>query len=98
MSRAAKPVVGRVAVLTKATAKAAQQTKKMGVVIDLVKGYHQACLTAFGDPYYYRSQAEIRNANNTVNAMVQACVSLHIGMLPTPSIEPPKTCDWGRGK
>lgn len=98
MSRAAKPVAGGVAVLTKATAKAASQTEKMGAVVDIVKVYHQACLTAFTNPDYCRSQAEKRNANNTVNAMVLACVSLHIDMMPTPLIEAPENWEWGKGK
>ncbi|MEI8170861.1 MAG: hypothetical protein WCG50_14370 [Rhodoferax sp.] len=71
----------------KTTAKPTPNITNLDAVIEIVKGYKRACEKEFA-PHYCNTLAERRNTNNTVNAMVQACISLHIAMLPAA----PATC------
>lgn len=88
MNHVTKPDAGRAASMKNPIAKAAPQIPNLEAVIEIVKGYNQACVKAFTHRDYCNSLGERRNATNTVNAMTQACVSLHIAMLPAA----PATC------
>lgn len=88
MNHDQKPEAVHTASVTKATAETAPHIPNLEAVIEIVKGYNQACVKAFTHRDYCNSIAERRNATNTVNAMVQACVNLHIAMLPAA----PTTC------
>lgn len=71
---------------------AASHEPNLYAVVEVVKGYHLLCSQVVRRSGSCNSQAERRNERSQINAMVQACIHLHIAMMPAaPSV--PAACD-----
>ena len=88
MNHDTKPDAGRAASMENPIAEPATQAPNLDAVVSVVKGYYRECCKAVYRSGCPNNQAGIRNAAGHINAMVQACVSLHIATLPAA----PVTC------